>query len=118
MCQCFLIYIYIIWYYIYSKFFKEIDIDELDDFVAEKLYQEYLLENGIDQSQIISINFEELEYEELQDYKKLYHPRTAPCSQAFLRFAKAGCICKFCPCGRPTRFLFVRFPWRLQNQLS
>ena len=37
-----------------------------------KLYQEYLLENGIDQSQIISINFEELEYEELQDYKKLY----------------------------------------------
>lgn len=37
-----------------------------------KLYQEYLLNNGIDQTQIISINFEELEYEELLDYKKLY----------------------------------------------
>lgn len=37
-----------------------------------KLYQEYLLTNGIDPSQIISINFEELEYEDLQDYKKLY----------------------------------------------
>ena len=37
-----------------------------------KLYQEYLLNNGIDPSQIISINFEELEYENLQDYKKLY----------------------------------------------
>lgn len=37
-----------------------------------KLYQEYLLNDGIDSSQIISINFEELEYEDLQDYKKLY----------------------------------------------
>ena len=37
-----------------------------------KLYQEYLLNNGIDPLQIISINFEELEYEDLQDYKKLY----------------------------------------------
>lgn len=37
-----------------------------------KFYQEYLLNNGIDPSQIISINFEELEYEDLQDYKKLY----------------------------------------------
>lgn len=37
-----------------------------------KLYQQYLLNNGIDPSQIISINFEELEYEDLQDYKKLY----------------------------------------------
>lgn len=37
-----------------------------------KLYQEYLLNNGIDPSQIISINFEELEYEDLQNYKKLY----------------------------------------------
>lgn len=37
-----------------------------------KLYQEYLLNDGIDPSQIISINFEELEYEDLQDYKKLY----------------------------------------------
>ena len=37
-----------------------------------KLYQEYLLENGIDQSQIISINFDDLEYEELLDFHKLY----------------------------------------------
>lgn len=37
-----------------------------------KSYQEYLSNNGIDPSQIISINFEELEYEDLQDYKKLY----------------------------------------------
>ena len=35
-------------------------------------YQEYLLESGIEEKQIISINFEELEYEELTDYKKLY----------------------------------------------
>ena len=35
-------------------------------------YQEYLLESGIEERQIISINFEELEYEELTDYKKLY----------------------------------------------
>lgn len=37
-----------------------------------KLYQEYLVNNGIDPSQIVSINFEKLEYEDLQDYKKLY----------------------------------------------
>ena len=37
-----------------------------------KLYQEYLLENGINQSQIISINFDDLEYEELLDFHKLY----------------------------------------------
>lgn len=35
-------------------------------------YQEYLLESGVKEKQIISINFEELEYEELTDYKKLY----------------------------------------------
>lgn len=35
-------------------------------------YQDYLKENGISNEQIISINFEELEYEELYDYKKLY----------------------------------------------
>lgn len=35
-------------------------------------YQEYLLENGIEAKQIISINFEELEYEELCNYRKLY----------------------------------------------
>ena len=37
-----------------------------------KLFQQYLMQNGIDQNQIISINFEEMEYEELLDYKKLY----------------------------------------------
>ncbi len=37
-----------------------------------KQYQEYLKDQGIDDEQIISINFEELEYEELLDYKKLY----------------------------------------------
>lgn len=36
------------------------------------MYQEYLLNNGVDQSQIISINFDALEYEELLDYHKLY----------------------------------------------
>ncbi len=35
-------------------------------------YQDYLKGIGISESQIISINFEELEYEELLDYKKLY----------------------------------------------
>lgn len=35
-------------------------------------YQDYLKSNGISDEQIISINFEELEYEELYDYKKLY----------------------------------------------
>lgn len=35
-------------------------------------YQEYLKQSGIEEKQIVSINFEELEYEELCDYKKLY----------------------------------------------
>ena len=37
-----------------------------------KQYQEYLKQIGVSNDQIISINFEELEYEDLQDYKKLY----------------------------------------------
>lgn len=36
-------------------------------------YQEWLRANGVSGEQIISINFEELEYEELLDYKKLYY---------------------------------------------
>lgn len=32
-------------------------------------FQNWLLENGIENEQIISINFEELEYEDLLDYK-------------------------------------------------
>ncbi len=35
-------------------------------------YQDYLIENGILKEQIISVNFEEMEYDELLDYKKLY----------------------------------------------
>ena len=35
-------------------------------------YQSWLLKNNVSENQIISINFEELEYEELLDYKKLY----------------------------------------------
>lgn len=35
-------------------------------------FQALLLKSGVDASGIISINFEELEYEELLDYKKLY----------------------------------------------
>ena len=35
-------------------------------------YQDYLKSIGIKEEQIIAINFEELEYEELCDYKKLY----------------------------------------------
>ncbi len=37
-----------------------------------EIYKEYLLNNGIKQNQIISINFEDMDYEELQDYHKLY----------------------------------------------
>ncbi len=35
-------------------------------------YQNRLLANGVDNKQIISINFENLDYEYLKDYKKLY----------------------------------------------
>jgi len=35
-------------------------------------YQQWLRESGVSDRQIISINFEELEYEELLDYRKLY----------------------------------------------
>ena len=35
-------------------------------------YRDYLLSTGVSSEQIIFINFEELEYEELQDYHKLY----------------------------------------------
>ncbi len=37
-----------------------------------KLFQEHLIETGVDANQIISLNLEDLEYEELVDYKKLY----------------------------------------------
>ena len=35
-------------------------------------YQDWLKANGGSDTQIVSVNFEELEYEELLDYKKLY----------------------------------------------
>ena len=38
-----------------------------------ELYQDYLKSLGVTDDQIISINFEELEYEELLDYKALYN---------------------------------------------
>ena len=37
-----------------------------------ELFQDYLKENGVEENQIISINFEEADYEDLQDRKKLY----------------------------------------------
>ncbi len=37
-----------------------------------KMYQDYLKTQGVEEEQIISINFEELEYEDLLDYKTLY----------------------------------------------
>lgn len=36
------------------------------------LYQDWLRSQGVSDEQIISINFEDLDYEELTDYKKLY----------------------------------------------
>ena len=37
-----------------------------------ELFQDYLKENGVEDKQIISLNFENADYEELQDRKKLY----------------------------------------------
>lgn len=37
-----------------------------------EIYRDYLLENGVDSVQIISLNFEDIEYEDLRDYKRLY----------------------------------------------
>lgn len=37
-----------------------------------KIYQEWLRTQGVEESQIISLNFEDIDYEELTDYKKLY----------------------------------------------
>lgn len=38
-----------------------------------KMYQDYLKNNGVKESQIVTINFEDLDYEELTNYKKLYN---------------------------------------------
>lgn len=37
-----------------------------------EMYQDWLKEQGVTDEQIISINFEDIDYEELTDYKKLY----------------------------------------------
>lgn len=37
-----------------------------------EIYREYLVEHGVDPKQIIALNFEDLEYEDLTDYKLLY----------------------------------------------
>ncbi|WP_455042854.1 ATP-binding protein [Leptotrichia buccalis] len=37
-----------------------------------EIYKDFLLENGVAKNQIISINFEDMDYEEFTDYKKLY----------------------------------------------
>ena len=37
-----------------------------------EIYQDYLKNQGVTDQQIIAINFEDLDYEELTDYKKLY----------------------------------------------
>lgn len=37
-----------------------------------EIYKDYLLKNGVEKIQIISINFEDMDHEELTDYKKLY----------------------------------------------
>ncbi len=38
-----------------------------------EMYRDYLLDNGIRENQIISINFEDIEYESLTDYLQLYN---------------------------------------------
>ena len=38
-----------------------------------EIYREYLQKNGVDENQIISINFEDIEYEDLTDYRQLYN---------------------------------------------
>lgn len=37
-----------------------------------ELYQDWLRQQGVDEGQILSVNFEDIDYEELTDYKKLY----------------------------------------------
>lgn len=37
-----------------------------------EIYQDYLKQNGVEENQIISINFEDLNFEDLKEYKALY----------------------------------------------
>lgn len=36
------------------------------------IYRDYLLQNGVDNTQIMMINFEDIDFEHLKDYRKLY----------------------------------------------
>ena len=38
-----------------------------------ELYREYLLNNGVGEDQIISLNFESAEFYSIKDYEALYH---------------------------------------------
>ena len=40
--------------------------------VLMEMYQDWLLQNGVEPDQIIAINFEDMDFEELTDYRKLY----------------------------------------------
>ena len=37
--------------------------------IIGEIYQDYLKQHGVDEEQIIAINFEDLDYEELTEYK-------------------------------------------------
>ena len=37
-----------------------------------EIYQNWLLEHGTEKAQILSINFEDIDFEELTDYRRLY----------------------------------------------
>ena len=37
-----------------------------------EIYRDYLLQNGVDRTQIIMINFEDIDYEHLTNYRELY----------------------------------------------
>lgn len=37
-----------------------------------EIYQDWLLEHGVEKEQIVSVNFEDIDFEELTDYRKLY----------------------------------------------
>ena len=37
-----------------------------------EIYQDYLLENGVEKEQIIALNFEDFDYEDLVHYRALY----------------------------------------------
>ena len=69
-----------------------------------KMYQEWLREQGVEASRIISINFEDIDYEELTDYRKLYdylkehlNPERKMCIRdrfPALEGKYLGCICR------------------------